>query len=109
MGASYRGRIAPRRKVTVTLTAETGNAGPTLLMAGAAAPGKPAVGDVAEVAPGGSQSIAFTTPTSGTVVINIDFTDEADTGELDVRVSGDPRDQGVVQGDTDWSYLIKGA
>lgn len=107
MSASYRGRIAPRRKITVTLRAAAGNSGPALLMAGASAPGKAAVGDVAEVAPGGAKSIVFTTPSKGTLVIDIDFMDEADSGELEVLVSGDVRDQETVEGDTDWSYLVK--
>lgn len=107
MSASYRGRIAPRKQVTVTLSADFSNTGAALLMAGAAGFTTPAVGDAVEVVPGGTKSIRFKNPANGTMVINIDFADEEDSGKLEVTVGETLRDEGAVQGDTDWSYLIK--
>jgi hypothetical protein len=103
---SFRGDIPANTMAEVKLSADFSNSGNAILMAGSGPFGSDPTGKSTVVAPGGSDTLKIQTPNEGIVKVVVDFSDDDDSGVLEVKTSGGFKDGDPIAGDTSWTYSV---
>ena len=102
----YKGAINAGSDVVVTFTCFPTNHGSALALAGCASLNGNTAGKGGVVAPGGFSTMNVTCREPGLFKVDIDMSDETDSGTLEVKVNGATQDSGRIVGDTVWSYSV---
>jgi len=104
---SYRGDAPANATITITLTADSNNSGKAMLTAGVGVAGGEPKGGAELVDPGKTGSVTVKTPKKGILKVVVDFTDEDDSGDLEVTGPGGFSDGETIEGDTVWTYSVE--
>ncbi|MCE9601436.1 MAG: hypothetical protein K8S21_04370 [Gemmatimonadetes bacterium] len=103
---AFKGAIKAGKTVVATLRLDHSSSGEALVfMAAGSADGASSSGR-AVVVPGGEGAITLVPEQEGILEIEVDMTDEDDTGQLIVTVNGKKRTSEKITGDTSWTYAI---
>lgn len=103
---AYMGEIPAGKQVVIELLLDHSASGPALLWtAWAGDNGKDGSGR-AVVDPSGAKSVVFKKPSAGLLEIDVDMTDDDDTGRLRVTVAGKEVASEKIEADTFWSFTI---
>jgi hypothetical protein len=102
----YKGAINAGSDVVVTFTCFPTNRGSALVLAGCATTDGESTGKGGVAAPGGFTTLNLTCSQPGLFKVDVDMSDDSDSGTLEVKVKGVTLDQGRILGDTVWSYSV---
>lgn len=102
----YMGEIKAKKDVVIELLLDHSASGPALLWAAwAGDDGKEGSGR-AVVDPGNTGAVPLGKPSPGLLEIEVDMTDDDDTGRLRVTVGGTEVASEKIEGDTFWSFTV---
>lgn len=103
---AFKGAIKAGKTVVAELRLDHSSSGEALVFMAAGSADGVASSGRAVVVPGGEGLITLVPEEEGILEIEVDMTDEDDSGQLIVTVNGKKRTSEKVTGDTSWTYAI---
>ena len=102
---AYKGMIYVGTKAKVTLSVNTANAGPASVLAGVGWRGGE-FSNAAILAPGASGTLELKCEKEGLLRIEVDFSEESDSGKLEVERGKLKPQVKTITGDVVWRYSV---